>query len=83
MLYRIRILGRYAYAGLKNLTHHPKAQIKRGTKDTSPPAERSNPKGTFPDYGTIVKRTPDPAWRAKKAKNREFVLSFLKTHGIE
>jgi hypothetical protein len=71
------------YKEVKNLTHHSKPEIKRGTKDTSPPPERDKPKGRFPDYGSIVKRAPDPVLRAKKAKNREFVLSFLKAHGIE
>ena len=41
------------------------------------------PKGTRPDFASVVKSVPDPARRAKKARDREFVLSFLKAHGIQ
>jgi len=70
------------YKEVKNLTHHPKCQIKRGTMSTSPPAERVKPTA-IPNYGTIVKSVADPARRAKETRDREFVLSFLKARGIE
>jgi hypothetical protein len=68
---------------LKNLVHHPKCQTKKGTKDTSPVTERVRPAGTRPDYGTVVKSVADPARRARKTRDRAFILSFLKAHGIE
>lgn len=71
------------YQQVKNLTHHPKCQIKKGTRGTSPLTEPVKPAGTRPDYGKIVKAVPDPAQRARKTRDREFVLSFLKAHGID
>lgn len=72
------------YRQVKNLMpHHPKPQVKRATKDTSPPPELAKSQDRFPNYGTIVKSVKDPASRARKEKIREVVLSFLKAHGIE
>jgi hypothetical protein len=70
------------YKEVKNLAHHPKSQIKRGTMNLSPVPERLKPTGPFPNYGAIVKSVADPARRAQRTRQREFILSFLKARGI-
>jgi hypothetical protein len=71
------------YQQVKNLTHHPKAQISPGTLSSSPFEEPAKPTAAIPNYGSIVKSVADPARRAKRTREREFIFSFLKAHGIE
>jgi hypothetical protein len=66
---------------LMNLTSHHNTLRKRGTNNTSPAAESRKKMVTLPDYGRNLKSVADPS--AKKAKRQEFVLSFLKAHGIK
>jgi hypothetical protein len=43
-------------------------------------AELPKPKTPLPNYGTMVRSVKDPALLARKARARELVLSFLKSH---
>jgi hypothetical protein len=71
------------YQQVKNLAHHPKAQISQGTLSSSPFAEPTRPTAAIPNYDSVVRSVADPARRAKRNHEREFILSFLKAHGIE
>jgi hypothetical protein len=68
---------------VKNLTHHPSCQKIAGTLSTAAPPERVKPTGKYPTYGNNVKSVRDTAGQARKTKEREFILAFLKAHGIE
>lgn len=70
------------YAQVKGLTVHPKSARRPATLSTAAPPEVVKPAGAFPNYGSVVKPVPDPAHRARKAKQRESALAFLKSHGI-
>jgi hypothetical protein len=68
---------------VKNLTHHPPCRRMPGTLSTAAAPQRVKPRGKYPTYGNIVKSVPDTAGQAKKAKQREAILAFLKARGIE
>lgn len=64
-------------AALNKHTHYA-VKIK---PTTAPPlAELAKPRTSLPDYGAMVKPMKDPALLARKARARELVQSFLKSH---
>jgi hypothetical protein len=71
------------YKELKNLTHHPKAQAKRGTAIGASTVETAGSVRILPNSGANLKSVEDPARLAQKETQRQFVLSFLKARGIE
>jgi hypothetical protein len=71
------------YTQLKNLSHHLPAQAKPGTLGGAPPVQTVGRVRSLPNYGANLKSIQDPARLAQKETQHQFVLSFLKAHGIE
>lgn len=71
------------YSGLKNLSHHPKALPKRGTAGGAPLPAIASSARVMSDFGATLISVEDPARLAQKDAQHQFVLSFLKAHGIE
>jgi hypothetical protein len=68
---------------VKKLTNHVPAGKKAATLSTAPAPTPLKPTGPYPTYGSIFKAVPDPVGQARKTKQREYILEFLKAHGIE
>jgi hypothetical protein len=71
------------YKELKTLTHHPKAEVKRGIAGGAPPVGTVTSVRTLPNYGANLKSVEDPPRLLKKETQRQFILSFLKARGIQ
>jgi hypothetical protein len=65
---------------LQQLSSQHHTQKKPGTQNTAPFKERAKATQSLPNYGKDLKAVPETS--LKKAKRREFILSFLKAHGI-
>jgi hypothetical protein len=65
---------------LKQLSFHHNTQKKAGTQNTAPFKERAKATPSLPNYGKDLKSVPETS--PKKTKRREFILSFLKAHGV-
>jgi hypothetical protein len=68
------------YQQLKQLAYHHNAQQKPGTQSTTPFQERLKATPSSLNSGKDLKSVPDTS--PKKSKRREFILSFLKAHGV-
>jgi len=69
---------------LRNLSQHPRPTAKVGTLSTSSvEAPPTKPPGAYPTNENLVHSVKNPAHLARKAKTREFVLSFLQARGIK
>ena len=69
--------------GVKKLNHHLPAARKKITLSSAPPPKVVKPAGKSPNYGSIFKSAPDPAGKARKDKQRQYIMEFLKAHGAE
>ena len=65
---------------LKQLSSRHNTQKKPGTENTAAFKERAKATPSLPNYGKDLKSVPETS--QKKAKRREFILSFLKAHGV-
>ena len=65
---------------LKQLSSHHNTQKKPGTQNTAPFKERAKAAPSLPNYGKDLKSVPETS--PKKAKRRDFILAFLKAHGV-
>jgi hypothetical protein len=68
---------------VRGLTHHLPAEKKAVTLSTAPASKPLKPTGPYPTYGSMFKAMPDPVGQARKTKQREHILEFLKAHGNE
>jgi hypothetical protein len=66
---------------LKQLSSRHNTQKKPGTQNMAPFKERAKATPSLPNYGKDLKSVPESS--PKKAKRREFILSFLKAHGVQ
>jgi hypothetical protein len=67
------------YQQLKQQASRHNAQKKAGTQGTAPVKERAR-LAALPNYGKDLKSVPETS--PKKAKRRDFILAFLKAHGV-
>ena len=67
---------------VKSLTTHAKGQPITGTAVTPPVPQLARPTNLL-GRETGVQSVPDPARIARQAKEREFILNFLKARGIQ
>jgi hypothetical protein len=65
---------------LKQLSSRHNTLKKPGTQNMEPFKERAKATPSLPNYGKDLKSVPETS--PKKAKRREFILSFLKAHGV-
>jgi hypothetical protein len=68
---------------LDGMNQHPKSLSKPGTPNTGPIPELVKPSGKYPTNGNMVKSVPDPAFQARKAKQREAIDAFMKGRAIQ
>ena len=68
------------YQQLKKLAYHHNAQIKPGSQNTAALQERLKATPSSLNYGKDLKSVPETS--PKKTKRREFILAFLKAHGV-